>query len=114
VTAPVMVTTKFPVHPNIISDAYKCIPIESWSEQHVQDFLFDKKLDLIILLTEYMNGEELHLLLEKCQKEEDYWVMFDRLNKEVEERYQQTLSISVDLKLLNRTQKCANKSSVYL
>ncbi|CAF1082853.1 unnamed protein product, partial [Didymodactylos carnosus] len=45
------------VRPSVISTDYQQIPSESWSEQHVRDFLFDKKLDEMILLTKDMNGE---------------------------------------------------------
>ena len=87
------------------------MPIESWSEQHVQDFLYDNKLDVIILLTENMNGEELNQLLEKCKRQDDCWFMFDRLNNELEKLHQQTLTISIYLRFLNRTQKYTNLSS---
>jgi hypothetical protein len=85
--------------------------MESWSEQHVQDFLYDKKLDLMLLLTEHMDGEELNQLFEKCQTEQNCWVMYDRLDRELQKRHQHTLPISVYLRFLNQTQKCINVSS---
>lgn len=65
----------------------------------------------MIFLTENMNGEEINLLLQKCEREQDYWIMFERLNKELEKRYQQILPISVYIRFLNQTQKYTNTSS---
>ncbi|CAF4966475.1 unnamed protein product, partial [Rotaria sp. Silwood1] len=73
VAAPIPETTKLLVRPAVISKDYKKIALELWSEQHVQDFLYDNKLDMMILLTENMNGEQLYLLLEKCLRDQDCW-----------------------------------------
>ncbi|CAF1455053.1 unnamed protein product [Rotaria sordida] len=108
ITASVPIATKLPVRPTVISNDYKKIPLESWSEQHVQDFLYDNKLDMMILLTENMNGEQLYLLFEKCQREHDCWATFDRLNGELKERHQETLQISLYLRFVNLTQKYTN------
>ncbi len=111
-TAPsVPVTKKSSFRSNIRVNAYKKIPIELWSEQHVQEFFYDNKLDVMVLLTENMNGEELDRLLQICQTEHERWIMFDRLNQELEKRYQQTLTVSVYLRFLNRIQKYTNISA---
>ncbi|CAF1607906.1 unnamed protein product [Didymodactylos carnosus] len=98
------------VRPSVISTDYQQIPSESWSEQHVRDFLFDKKLDEMILLTKDMNGEELYELLRQCHPQLERWLMFDRLNKELEKRHQQTLPISVYLRFLKQTLKYSSVS----
>ncbi|CAF1570605.1 unnamed protein product [Didymodactylos carnosus] len=96
-------TRKMRDRPDVISDAYKQIPIESWSEQQVIDFLFDKKLDLMTLICQEMNGEVLYYLYKKCQQS-DPWPMFDRLNIEMDKIHQQILPISVYLRFLNEIQ----------
>ncbi|CAF0893365.1 unnamed protein product [Rotaria sp. Silwood1] len=98
---------------NFISTEYKQIPIVLWSEQHVRDFLFDKNLDIIILLTENMNGEQLYEFSERCRLQKEFWSMFDRLNIELEKRYKQTLPIAVYTRFLNETAKYSNESTSF-
>ncbi|CAF3852849.1 unnamed protein product [Rotaria sp. Silwood1] len=111
VAVPIPETTKLLVRPAVISKDYKKIALELWSEQHVQDFLYDNKLDMMILLTENMNGEQLYLLLEKCLRDQDCWTTFDHLNRELQERHKETLQISLYLRFINLTQKYMNRSS---
>ncbi|UJR32450.1 hypothetical protein I4U23_019912 [Adineta vaga] len=87
------------------SNDYKTIPIESWTDQHVQHFLYDNKLDIMVLLTEHMNGEELYQLVDKCQSEQGYWMMFDRFNQELEKRFHQVLPISIYVRFLNQIRR---------
>ncbi|CAF1532086.1 unnamed protein product, partial [Adineta steineri] len=104
-TSPVSSTPEVPIISTRTFDDYKQLPIELWSEQHVEQFLIDNKLDEMVALTESMNGEELSLLYDKCHAHQDYWMMFDRLNNELEKRSEQPLRISVYLRFLNRIQK---------
>ncbi|CAF1137492.1 unnamed protein product [Adineta ricciae] len=92
---------------HISSDTdYRAISsIESWTNQDVQHFLYDNKLDVMVLLTEQMNGEDLRQLFDRCQIDDDYWAGFDRLNQELEKRFQQVLPISVYIRFLNRIRK---------
>ncbi|CAF1446591.1 unnamed protein product [Adineta steineri] len=105
-------TTAVNLHLNAIQDDYKRIPIKLWSDKHVEHFLHDNKLDLMILLTEYMNGKDLSQLFDKCQLQQDYWTIFDRFNNELKKRFQQTLSISIYVRFLNQLQKYINMSRV--
>ncbi|CAF1159146.1 unnamed protein product [Adineta steineri] len=105
-------TTTVNLHLNAIQDDYKRIPIKLWSDKHVEQFLHDNKLDLMILLTEYMNGEDLSQLFDKCQLQQKYWTIFDRFNNELKKRFQQTLSISIYVRFLNQIQKYINMSRV--
>ncbi|CAF1186308.1 unnamed protein product [Adineta ricciae] len=92
---------------NVSSDTdYKTISsMELWTNQHVQHFLYDNKLDVMVLLTEQMNGEDLRQLFDRCQIDDDYWAGFDRLNQELEKRFRQVLPISVYIRFLNRIRK---------
>ncbi|CAF3736175.1 unnamed protein product [Rotaria sp. Silwood1] len=112
VVAPLSSTSNLLVRPNVIPTDYQQIPMELWSEQYVRDFIFDKKLDTMILLTENMNGSELYELWELCQIPQERWPMFDRLSKELEQRYKQTLPISVYVRFLHQISKHFNVSSV--
>ncbi|CAF3694155.1 unnamed protein product [Rotaria sp. Silwood1] len=112
VVAPLSSTSNLLVRPNVIPTDYQQIPMELWSEQYVRDFIFDKKLDTMILLTENMNGSELYELWELCQIPQERWPMFDRLSKELEQRYKQTLPISVYVRFLQQISKHSNVSSV--
>ncbi|CAF1364740.1 unnamed protein product [Adineta ricciae] len=86
-------------------NTYKSLPMESWSDRDVQEFLKKNKLDPMLELTEYMNGEELQVLISQCLSHGNYWSMFDRLNKEMEKRFHQTFPVSVYLRFLNQGQK---------
>ncbi|CAF1191145.1 unnamed protein product [Adineta steineri] len=110
-TSPVSSTPEVPITSTRTFDDYKQLPIELWSEQHVEQFLIDNKLDEMVTLTESMNGEELSLLYDKCHAHQDYWMMFDRLNNELEKRSEQPLRISVYLRFLNRIQKYVQVSA---
>ncbi|CAF2712747.1 unnamed protein product [Rotaria sp. Silwood2] len=109
--APSPLMSNLLVRPNVIPTDYQQIPIESWSERHVRDFIFDKKLDIMILLTENMNGSELYELWELCRLQQECWPMFDRLSRELEQQYKQTLPISVYLRFLHQIPKHSNISS---
>lgn len=99
--------------PDVISTEYRKISVESWSEQQVQDFIFDKKLDIMSLLTENMDGEEFYDLWYRCQKQQDCWAMFDRLDRELEKRHSKTLPISTYVRFLHQVPKYCNTSSLF-
>ena len=94
-----------PIHISSDTDYKTISSIELWTNQHVQHFLYDNKLDVMVLLTEQMNGEDLRQLFDRCQIAEDYWAGFDRLNQELEKRFRQVLPISVYIRFLNRIRK---------
>ncbi|UJR11447.1 hypothetical protein I4U23_015626 [Adineta vaga] len=102
-----------PMRQSITASTYKNLPMESWSDQHVRTFLYDNKLDAMIGLTEYMTGEDLKVLIDHCLSHENYWLIFDRLNREMEKRFQQILPISVYLRFLNQTRKYYYESSSF-
>jgi hypothetical protein len=102
-----------PIRSRVVSDADKKTSMVSWSDQDVRDFLHDNRLDRMALLTENMNGEELMVLIEHCMSHENYWTMFDRLNREMQERFQQTLPLSVYVRFLNQSQKYYTQSSSF-
>ncbi|CAF5208165.1 unnamed protein product, partial [Rotaria magnacalcarata] len=66
VVEPSPLTSNLMVRSDVISTDYEIISIETWSEKHARDFIFDKKLDIMTLLTENMNGAELYELWRRC------------------------------------------------
>lgn len=107
----VEVSTAPPESPPSDADDYTTLAIDSWTNQHVQRFLHDHKLDVMLLLTEEMNGDELQQLFERCQMEHDYWAMFERFNNELKQRFQQTLPISVYIRFLHQLHKYVHVSA---
>ncbi|CAF3818466.1 unnamed protein product [Rotaria sp. Silwood1] len=109
INASVPITTKLPLRPTVISNDYKKIPLELWSEQHVQDFLYDNKLDMMILLTENMNGEQLYLLLEKCVREQDCWTTNSTPYRLIDDENRQIVLLNTSFKA--ETLRPFNRSS---
>ncbi|CAF0981301.1 unnamed protein product [Adineta ricciae] len=73
------------VYPPQSNGLYATIPIQNWSQQHVIDFMNDKKLYPLILLCKGMDGAALYQLYTFCN--DNPTVSFDSLQKKLEKKF---------------------------
>ncbi|CAF1058395.1 unnamed protein product [Adineta ricciae] len=73
------------VYPPQSNGLYSTIPIQNWSQQHVIDFMNDKKLYPLILLCKGMDGSALYQLYTFCN--DNPTVSFDSLQKKLEKKF---------------------------
>ncbi|UJR08781.1 hypothetical protein I4U23_013037 [Adineta vaga] len=73
------------IYPPQSDGSYATIPIQSWTQQHVTDFMNDKNLYPLTLLCKGMDGSALHQLFTFCN--ENPTVSFQSLQKKLENKF---------------------------